>query len=203
MTTTTHLATTTFPVHALIAGRWSPRAFTDASITPEDLGSLLEAARWAPSCYNEQPWRFIVARKEDEAAFARLAACLVDANGWAKQAAALVVTVAKATFTMTGEANAHAWHDVGLAAENLTLQAEALGLATHQMGGFDAEKARTTLGIPDDFTAVAMIAVGHPGPADSLPEALAERERAPRERKPLADLAFQGAWNERPAWLAD
>lgn len=194
---------TTFAIHPIIRQRWSPRALTAEPISDEALGSLLEAARWAPSCYNEQPWRFLVAKRTDAPAFERLAGCLVEGNAWARQAAVLIMTVAKTSFDMNGAPNAHAWHDVGLAAENLTLQAEALGLSAHQMAGFDAAHAREALGIPEGFEPVTMIAVGHRGPAEGLPDKLAEMETAPRKRKPLEELAFGSRWDERPDWLAE
>ncbi|MEM7517161.1 MAG: nitroreductase family protein, partial [Planctomycetota bacterium] len=121
----------TYPVHDLIAERWSPRAFAEQSVTDHEIGSLLEAARWAPSCYNEQPWRFLVAKASDPDLFERFADCLLDGNSWAKRAPVLMIAVARTTFEQSEKENRHAWHDVGLAVENLVLQAEALGLATH------------------------------------------------------------------------
>ena len=189
-------AETAFPVHDLIAERWSPRAFADRPVATELLGSLLEAARWAPSCFNAQPWRYLVARREDAEGFERLAACLVEGNAWAREAPVLMLAVARTTFEHNGKPNRHAWHDVGLASQSLALQAQALGLATHQMAGFDADRARKLLGIPAGFEPVAMIAVGHPGEAGALPGPLAERERTPRGRRPLEELAFGPAWGE-------
>ena len=189
-------ADTAYPVHDLIAQRWSPRAFADRSVDRETLGSLLEAARWAPSCFNDQPWSFLVATREDEAGFAKLGACLMEGNAWAKEAAVLMVTVAREAFRANDKPNKHAWHDVGLAAQSLVLQAQALGLATHQMAGFDADAARETLGIPEGHAPVTMIAIGYPGEADALPEELAKREAAPRERKPLEEFVFGASWGE-------
>lgn len=185
---------TRFPIHPLIAERWSPRAFADRALDDATLGSLLEAARWAPSCFNEQPWRFLVATRDDAEGFERLGSCLVEANGWAKSASVLMLSVARTTFERNDKENRHAWHDVGLAAENLVLQAQALGLATHQMAGFDAARAREVLGIPDGFEPVAMIAVGYRAEPESLPAKLAEREVAPRERRPLGAIAFGAGW---------
>jgi nitroreductase len=190
------LAKSSFPIHELIAARWSPRAFAPRAVEPEVLGSLLEAARWAPSCFNEQPWSFLVAPAADADSFERLAACLSEGNAWAKRAPVLMLSVAKLAFDRNGKPNRHAYHDVGLAVENLVLQAQALGLSVHQMAGFDVERARANLGIPAGHDPVAMIAVGYRGSADDLPDALRERELAPRSRKALAAFAFGARWGE-------
>ncbi len=190
-------AETSAPIHDLFAQRWSPRAFDARPVEVRTLASLFEAARWAPSCFNEQPWRFFVARREDGAAFERLASFLVEGNAWARQAAVLVVTAASTTFAHNKKQNRHAWYDVGQATLSLVLQGQALGLASHQMAGFDAERARAELGMPDGIEPVTMVAIGHRGAADTLPAALAERERAPRTRRPLAGTVFADGW-EKP-----
>ena len=195
--------TTRYPIHELIAERWSPRAFTDEPVSAEALGSVLEAARWAPSCFNEQPWRFLVATRDDAEGFERLASFLMEGNAWARQAPVLILAVARTTFERNDSANRHALHDVGLAAQNLSLQAQALGLSTHQMAGFEADRAREVLGLPDGFEPVSMIALGHRAEPDSLPEALREREIAPRVRKELEDVVFDATWQGRPAWLKE
>lgn len=188
-------AVTDHPIHELIADRWSPRAFADTRVEAEALGSLFEAARWAASCFNEQPWRFLVASRDtDPDGHARLATCLMSGNAWAARAPVLALSVAKRTFTRNDKPNRHAAHDVGLAVGNLSIQAQACGLVLHQMGGFDGEKARAELGIPDDHDPIAMIAIGYPGAADSLPDELAARERAPRERLPLRSILFGAGW---------
>ena len=189
-------AMTRYPVHDLIAERWSPRAFEDRAVEPQKLGSLLEAARWAPSCFNEQPWRFFVAARGELERFERLASCLTEGNSWAKAAPVLMLSIAKRTFALDGRPNRFGEHDVGLAAENLVLQATALGLSVHQMAGYDANRAREVLGIPDDFQSMAMIAVGYRGDAAKLPERLREREQAERKRKPLDEIIFGAAWGE-------
>ena len=189
-------AETSQPIHDLLALRWSPRAFDARDVDPALLTSLFEAARWAPSCFNEQPWRFFVATRGDAAAFERLGACLMDGNAWARSAAVLFVAVARTTFERNDRPNRHAWHDVGAAVLSLALQAESHGLATHQMAGFDAEKARAVLGLPEDHEAVSMVAVGYPGDPAALPEALAERERAPRTRRPLDTIVFGAGWDQ-------
>jgi nitroreductase len=182
------------PLHELIAGRWSPYGFARRELDAESLGSLLEAARWAPSSFNEQPWRFLVARRGDSEAFARLADCLVSGNAWAREAAVLMLSVASTSFARNGKPNRHALHDVGLATQNLVLQAHALGLSTHQMAGFDVERARTTLGIPEGHEPVTMIAVGHPARPDDA--GLRQREEAPRQRRDLAEIVFGAGWDE-------
>jgi nitroreductase len=191
-------AQTAFPVHDLIAERWSPLAFDGRAVDAEMLGSLFEAARWAPSCFNEQPWYFLVATREQPKEFERLAACLVEGNAWARQAPVLVLSVAKLAFERNGKPNRHAYHDVGLAAATLVLQAQSMGLVTHQMGGFDVEKARADLSIPDGCDPVAMIAIGHHGDTDSLPEGLAVRERSDRARKVQESFVFGAGWETAP-----
>ena len=186
------------PIHELIRERWSPRAFLEKPVEPAKLLSLLEAARWAPSSYNEQPWSFILARKEEPDAFAKLLGCLVEANqGWAKAAPVLMISVATKTFSHNGKPNRCAVHDVGLASENMTLQAVALGLATHGMAGIDQEKIRTEYGLPENSDAVAGWALGYAGEPDMLEGALKERELAPRERKELGEFVFGMKWGEK------
>ena len=156
-------ADVTPPIHALLQRRWSPRAFADRMVEPEQLQSLFEAARWAPSSNNEQPWHFIVGIKADPSAHDRLVACLKEGNRkWAFRAPVLILSVARLNFEDEGTPNRHAWHDTGMAALSLCLQATALRLVTHQMAGFEIEKARTDLGIPAGYEPVAMIAVARP-----------------------------------------
>ncbi|MBX3334199.1 MAG: nitroreductase family protein [Nitrospira sp.] len=184
-----------FPIHDLLARRWSPRAFDERLVDPQLLQSLLEAARWAPSSNNEQPWRFIVASKQHETDWNRLFECLAEGNRrWAVRAPVLVLSVASLHFEDDGKPNRHAFHDTGLATENLVLQATAQGLIAHQMAGFDVEKARTDLRIPAGYEPVAMIAVGYPGDPAILPERLRERELQPRIRRPIGEWAFLGQW---------
>ncbi|MBK9110550.1 MAG: nitroreductase family protein [Nitrospira sp.] len=194
-------ADVTHPIHALLQRRWSPRAFADRMVEPEQLQSLFEAARWAPSSNNEQPWHFIVGTKADPSAHDRLVACLKEGNRkWAFRAPVLILSVARLNFEDEGAPNRHAWHDTGMAALSLCLQATALGLVTHQMAGFEIEKARTDLGIPAGYEPVAMIAVGYPGDPASLPDYLRERELKPRERKAVTEFVSHGRWNGPPEW---
>lgn len=196
-------ASTDFPVHPLIAERWSPRAFDGSSISTEDLGSLFEAARWSASCFNEQPWRFLIARRDDDAAFQRLLGCLVEFNqSWAKNASVLVITAMRHNFERNDKPNKHAGHDLGLAVGSLTTQAQSMGLHLHQMGGIDPDKARADCGIPDGFEALTAIAIGRQAEPDVLPAELAERERAPRERKQLGAIAFGATWSESAEFAA-
>ena len=188
-------AQTQFPIHELLGKRWSPRAYDERPVEREKLQSLFEAARWAPSSNNEQPWRFVVAIKEDQTEYARLLACLVEGNRkWASRAPVLILSVASLNFEDDSKPNRHAFHDTGMAVENLVLQATALGLAAHQMAGFDVEKARADLKIPSGYEPVAMIAVGYPGDPASLPDRLRERELQPRSRQPISEWTFSGQW---------
>jgi nitroreductase len=182
------------PLHELIRERWSPRVFAKRSVEPEKIRSLLEAARWAPSSSNGQPWSYLVATKDEPAEFARLAGCLVDGNAWAKESPVLLLAVAAMNFAHNGKPNRHAFHDVGLANENLVLQAGALGLVAHQMAGFLPDRAREIYQIPDGQEPLTMIAIGYLGELDELPEPLRARETAARSRKPLAEIAFSGKW---------
>lgn len=195
-------ASTDHPLQDLIARRYSPRAFTAEEVTPAQILSLLEAARWAASCMNEQPWRYIVAMRSDRDAFDRLLGCLVEGNRvWCQDAQVLMLSVASTTFARGGQPNAHAWHDVGQASATMAIQATAMGLQIHQMAGFDRDRAREVFAIPAGFEPVAAIAVGYPGSPDLLPESLAERERAPRQRRSVADLLHGATWGEKPPGL--
>lgn len=198
------LAGTSYPIHPLLRRRWSPRAFSERPVEHDKLRSLLEAARWAPSCFNEQPWHFIVATRESSEEYERLLTCLVEGNQqWARTAPVLMMSVAKLTFDRNGRENRHALHDVGLAVENLVIQAMDLGLFAHQMAGFHAETAREVFGIPDGYAPVTMIAVGYLGDPATLPDSLQESERSPRTRKPLSDFAFEGSWGRTAPFLVE
>jgi nitroreductase len=190
-----------YPIHPLIAGRRSTRAFASTSVESEVLASLMEAARWAPSCMNEQPWSFFVARKENKSDFDRLLGCLLEFNvHWAQHARVLLLSIARLTFESTGEINRHAFHDVGQAIANLTFQATVSGLVVHQMAGFDVEKARREFSIPQDYEPVAAAAIGYPGNSAELPEKLRKRDASPRKRKPLTNFVFDGGWGHSADW---
>lgn len=191
-------AKTDHPIHELLARRWSPRAFSDRAIEPENVRRLFEAARWSASSFNEQPWRFIAATKDDAAAYARVLACLVEANqAWARSAPLLILTLSKKTFTKTGKPNRVHEHDIGLAAGNLTVQAMAMGLFVHQMAGIEPAKIRATFAVPEEFEPVTAIAVGYGADPSSLPEGwMREAEASPRARKPLRELVFTARFGE-------
>ncbi len=195
--------TTQPPVHDLVARRWSPRVFADRPVPSAALHSVLEAARWAPSSFNEQPWRLIVATRRDNAEdYQRLLACLVPANqGWAKSAPVLMITVAAMAFEKNGKANRHAYHDVGLASAQLALQATDLGLAAHFMAGFDADAVRATFAVPEGFEPVAAIALGYAEDPDALTDEQRAAEYGPRERKPLAAVVIGPRWDTPLAGL--
>lgn len=173
-----------------ILKRWSPRAYSDQPVSPESLKEVFEAARWAASSFNEQPWRFLVGHRGDET-YKKIFDSLVEFNqGWAKSAPVLILSVAKKTFTQNGSPNQFGLHDTGAATAYLALQATALGFHTHSMAGFDHDKARKAFNIPDDFQTGAVTALGYLGDADTLPEQLKQTEIAPRQRKPLAEIVF-------------
>jgi nitroreductase len=180
-------ATTAVPVHPLLAERWSPRGFDPAyELSDQALTALLEAARWAPSAQNSQPWRFLVTRRGEEA-HDRLFAVLAPGNQtWAGTASALVLVAAR-TVGDNGGPNSWAWYDTGQAVAALVTQAQADGLAVHQMGGFDAAAVRAEFGLGDTLTPVVVLAVGRCD-GTALSEPLAVREAAPRTRRPLSDL---------------
>ncbi len=184
------------PILEILGRRWSSRAIDpDRPVARETVATLLEAARVAPSSFNEQPWRFLVFDGADLEALEQARSCLVDGNAWAKKAPLLLLSVASERWAKDGTPNRHAQHDVGLASENLALQAIVEGLVVHFMAGFDAPRARELFGIPEGFTPMAMIAVGYPGKVEELPPRLQERELGPRHRKPIGEIAFASRWN--------
>lgn len=191
------LAITQVAVHELIARRWSARAIDpERTVGREMILSVLEAARWAPSCFGDEPWRFIVCdRHTDAGAWEQAHACLAEKNRlWAGNAPVLILAVADSRFRRDDKPNRWAQYDTGAASENLCLQAIALGLVAHQMGGFDAEAARQAFAIPEPFTPMAMIAIGYPGTLEQLPAQFHEAEQAERSRRVLGDNAFAGRW---------
>jgi len=190
-------APTAVAIHELIAGRWSPRAYSSEPVSREDLHSVLEAARWAPSSYNAQPWRFLVFdRSVDEVSFKQAFATLVPFNqGW-NAPAPVLIAVTTHTLTNKGEVNRCAPYDAGAAAMALVLQAHALGLAAHQMSGFDPNAFRTAFKLPHDVDVIAIISLGHYGDVDKLDPVLREREKSVRQRLPLADIAYGGGWKK-------
>jgi nitroreductase len=190
-------APTDHPIEEILERRWSPRAFSDRIVEREKLQSLFEAARWAASSFNEQPWSFIVATKEKPDEYAALLSCLTEKNQqWARLAPVLMVSVAKLKFEKNGKPNRHAFHDVGMAVSNLIVQATALGMYVHQMAGFSVDKVREIYGVPEGFEPLAAIAVGYPDDPNVLPEPFREQEVGPRQRKPIDSFVFEAKWGE-------
>jgi len=185
---------TDHPVDPLFLDRWSPRAMSGEPIPQEELLVLLEAARWAPSSGNSQPWRILYARR-DTAHWPLFLDLLVEANQvWARNAAALLLFVSKTTFDHNGKPSVTHAFDTGAAWENLALQGTLRGLVVHGMAGFDYERARSALGIPEVYQVMAMAAVGKPGPKGALPEKLQGRE-TPSDRRPLAQSICEGPFS--------
>jgi nitroreductase len=174
--------------------RYSPYAFSGAPIANDDLRDLFEAARWAPSCYNEQPWRFIVGRKGEDI-YDEILSTLVDANAaWAQKAPVLVIAVASTSFERNGKENRHARYDLGQAVATLSLVAWSKGIALHQMAGFSTEEAAKRLQLPDGIEAVTAIAIGHPADLDSLDDESRQKEQRPRNRRELSETVFNGPY---------
>jgi nitroreductase len=183
----------------IILKRWSPRSYADKPVSSSDLTKIFTAAAWAASSYNEQPWRFFVGKKGD-ATYAKILDSLVEFNqAWAKTAPVLILSVGKKTFTQNGQPNPYGLHDTGAASANMSLQATALGLHTHGMGGVDKDRARKNFEIPEAFEVGAAWAMGYVGDPDALPKELQEGEKAPRTRNSLNEFVF-AEW-EKPAEL--
>lgn len=183
-------APTSYPVHELIRKRWSPRSFASYPVAPETLNQVFEAASWAASAMNEQPWRYLYAHHADTETFGKMVDCLLPGNQpWAKNAPVLILALAKTHYD-NGNANGAALHDLGLANANLILEATAVGLHGHFMGGFDANRTRELFGLPETLQPVAFIALGYLGEAQQLEEPFLTREKAARQRKGVADIAF-------------
>lgn len=183
-------------IHELLARRWSPRAFSPRPVEAEKLAQLFEAARWAPSSYNAQPWAFIVATREDAEGYTRLLSTLVEPNRqWAQQAPVLILAVAKLDYNHVARPNRHAFYDLGQAVANLTVQSTSLDLHIHQMGGFDPGAARDLFAIPKGYEPVSVLALGYQDESTADPAA--------RTRKPLTDFVFSGSWGRAAAVVAE
>lgn len=188
-------AVTDYPVHGLIAERWSPYGFDKRTVSQDDICSLLEAARWAASSYNEQPWSYIVATQDQTELFAKVLSCLVEPNqAWAKAAPVLLLCCTSLNFSRNGKPNAAASHDLGLAAGNLCLEATSRGLSVHQMIGILPDQAREVFAIPEGVQAVTAMAIGYAADPANLPVELKDRDTSARQRKPLADFVFGDSW---------
>jgi nitroreductase len=195
-------AVTEAPISDLIRRRWSPRAFDSRAVEPEKLRSVFEAARWAASSNNLQPWSYIVATRSDAENFARVLQCFNENNQiWTRHAPVVALSVAQMNNPTNGKPNRFAFHDVGQASAYLALEASYLGLEIHQMGGISPEKGREIFAVPADHEVVAGIALGYPGHPDSLPENLRERELQPRKRKRVSEFVFSGQWGQTADFL--
>lgn len=188
-------ATPDHPINEMIAKRWSPYAFAARPVSTADLQSVFEAARWAASSYNEQPWSYIVAVKHDEDAFQTLVSCLVEGNqGWASAAPVLAIGCTNFKFTRNGHPNAAAVHDLGLASASLTFEATTRGLFVHQMIGILPDKARELYRIPENIQPVTALAIGYAADPNTLPDKFQERDLASRGRKTISEFVFGGEW---------
>jgi nitroreductase len=188
-------AQTAHPVHELIATRWSPYSFVGRLVAVDALQSLFEAARWAASSYNEQPWSYIVATKDDADGFAKVLSCLVEGNQeWAKAAPVLAIGCASLRFNRNNNPNAAALHDLGQASAYLALEATARGLAVHQMAGIVPDRVRELFQVPEGVQPLTGLAIGYAGDPGMLPEKMRDRDARRSPRKPLAEFVFSGKW---------
>jgi nitroreductase len=189
-----------YPILPVLAERWSPYAFEDRPVSQADLRSLFEAARWAPSSYNEQPWRYILATRDDPKQYDQVLSCLVDGNQlWAKRAPVLALGIVSLRFALNGKDNRAAVHDLGLASGNLVVEATTRGIFVHQMIGILPDKARQVFGIPDGYEAWTGLAIGYRADPATLPDALKPRDLTPRQRKPLDEFVYGGKWGTASA----
>jgi nitroreductase len=184
------IANTDFPIHYLIARRWSARAFSTKKVEKSKLLSILEAARWAPSSRNEQPWRYIIFTDDNPEKLDKARSVLLEINNYAKRAPILICAITKKTYSDNGIYNRLHFHDLGAANENMFLESFNQGLIMHEMGGFNRDKAREVFNIPADYEVGIMIAIGYQDSHEILPERYREKANSPRERKPLSEIAF-------------
>ena len=190
-------AVTDIPLSESIRKRWSPKIFSEIPVSKEHLQQILVAASWAPSCFNAQPWSFIIGAHENHETFQKLSDCLTPTNSvWAVKAPVLILAIAELNFTHNGKKNRHASHDLGLALGNLLNQATLLELQAHLMAGFSIEVAKKNFGIPNTHDPFTMIALGYKADINTIPKKLLEKELTPRTRKPLNELAFTGSFQE-------
>ncbi len=194
-------ATVDTPIQPLLAERWSPYAFADRDVADADLLAILEAARWAPSSYNEQPWRYLIARRGDTEAFARLLSCLVEANqAWARHAPVLMIGIAMQNFSRNSRPNKAAHHDLGLASGNLSVEATSRGISVHQMIGIEPARVRELYQLPDGAEPLTGLAIGYAGTGEGVSAALLERDNAPRSRRTVAEFVFADIWGQPVAF---
>jgi nitroreductase len=189
-------------IHELLSERWSPYGFADRPVAESDLAAIFEAARWTASSYNEQPWRYLVARKSNPDAYGQLLSCLVEANqSWARNAPVLALGLVSKRFDRNDKPNKAAIHDLGAASAQLTLEATRRGLSVHQMIGIDPERARALYRLPDGVEAITGLAIGFAAPADALPETYRDRDTTPRSRRALGEWVFEGTWERAASWI--
>lgn len=182
------------PVHELITSRWSPYLYADRPVSDADLRAVFEAARWAASAYNEQPWRYLVATRDNPTEYEKLLSCLVEPNQvWAGRAPVLALGMASLNYAHNGQPNGTALHDLGLASASLTFEASARGLLVHQMGGILPDRARQLYQVPEGFQVLTALALGYPGAGEGP---LADRDAAPRSRRSQAEFVFGGTFGE-------
>lgn len=181
-------------IHPVLNGRYSPRAFSDREVTDAELEQVLEAARWASSSMNEQPWRFLVTRRGGEGHEAMLQALNPSNQVWADKAPVLILALVDRFLSRNGQENFHARHDLGLATAQFTAQATALGMGVHILGGFNQLTMREAFAIPEQFDLVSVLVLGFPGDADQLTENLKERELRRSPRRPLSELVYYGTF---------
>ncbi|MCG3179625.1 MAG: hypothetical protein BIFFINMI_01965 [Phycisphaerae bacterium] len=190
-------ANTVAPLIEPIFLRWSPRAFSDRPVSARDLQTILSAGQWAASSFNEQPWRYIVVRKEDAARFQVAVACLTPRNqSWAKAAPVLMFAVGKPHFSHNEKPNRVWMYDVGAASCQMALQSTAMGLCMHQMGGVDLDAVRRAFDIPAEFEPVAALALGYAAEPGTLAEEFVKSETSPRKRLALEEIAYGGRWGQ-------
>jgi nitroreductase len=185
-----NIARTDYPISEILAKRWSARAFSTRPVESSKLLSILEAARWAPSSRNEQPWRYIVFTNDRPEILNKAQSVLKEINDYAKRAPILICAITKKTYSENGCPNRLHFHDLGAANENMFLEAFNQGLIMHEMGGFDVQKAREIFDVPDDYEVGIMIAIGYQDTYHVLPDRLKHKAFTPRERKPLSEIAF-------------
>lgn len=185
------------PILDVLSKRWSPYVFDSREVSSADLCSLFEAARWAASSYNEQPWRFLLATKADAVTYEQMLSCLVEANqAWAQAAPVLAIGCYQDSFSRNGKPNGCALHDLGLAVGNLTAEATARGLVVHPMAGIVPDRVRQLFGVPAGTVPMVALAIGYAARPEQLPEKMREQELAPRSRKPLTEFVFGQAWGQ-------
>ncbi|HEY2772819.1 MAG TPA: nitroreductase family protein [Candidatus Binatia bacterium] len=195
MTSSDKLANPDVTIQPLLAERWSPYAYSDRDVSEEDLRAIFEAARWAPSSYNEQPWRYIVARRSDGSAHSAMVGCLVEGNQvWAKHAPVLAIGVVMTAFRRNAKPNKAAQHDLGLASGNICVEATARGLFVHQMIGIVPERVREIYKVPEGAEPLTGLAIGYPGDGTGLDEQIVARDRGARTRMPAAEIVFAASW---------